>query len=69
MKRVLAAGAGAVLFTVIGYGAVELFASWYGPRYIRSDSDIGDAYMIALAFILLSAIAGGVLGFKWGAER
>lgn len=46
------------------YGLVELFALWYGPRYIKSDSDIGDAFMVALGFTLVCLMAGGVLGYR-----
>lgn len=64
MKRLLFTLLGAVLFALVSYGLVELFALWYGPRYIKSDSDIGDAFMASLAFMLAFLVAGGVLGYK-----
>lgn len=64
MKRLLFTLVGAALFAVASYGLVELFALWYGPRYIKSDSDIGDAYMAALGFMLACLVGGGVLGYR-----
>ncbi|ANH67023.1 hypothetical protein [Mitsuaria sp. 7] len=69
MKRALFAVLGAVLFALLSYGLVELFALWYGPRYIRSDSDIGDAFMGALAFMLVCMITGGIVGYRWASRR
>ena len=65
MKRLLFTLVGAALFAVASYGLVELFALWYGPRYIKSDSDIGDAFMVALGFMLACLVAGGVFGYRF----
>ncbi|TXD78750.1 hypothetical protein FUT87_20570 [Mitsuaria sp. TWR114] len=69
MKRALFTLLGAVVFALVSYGLVELFASWYGPRYIKSDSDIGDAFMMSLGFMLICLIAGGIVGFKWASRK
>ncbi|ALV08379.1 hypothetical protein DES44_0512 [Roseateles depolymerans] len=55
---------GAAVFGVASYGLVDLFASWYGPRYIRSDQDIGQAYVWSLGFMLICLIAGAITGFR-----
>ncbi|WP_343640420.1 hypothetical protein [Roseateles sp.] len=64
MKRLLFTILGAALFDRVSYALVELFALWYAPRYIKSDSDIGNSFMAALGLIVLCSIAGGVLGFR-----
>ena len=69
MQRLLFAITGAIVLALASYGLVELFALWYGPRHIKSDSDIGDAFMTALAFMLICLIAGGVVGFRWAGRR
>lgn len=69
MKRLICALVGATLFGGLSYGLVELFASWYAPRYIHSDSDINDVYMASLCFMLVCVIAGGAFGFSWGRTR
>ena len=69
MKRALFTLLGAVVFALVSYGLVELFASWYGPRYIKSDSDIGNAFMVSLGFMLICLIAGGIVGFKWAGRK
>lgn len=69
MKRALFTFIGAIVFTLVSYGLVELFALWYGPRHIKSDSDIGDAFMVALGFMLVCLIAGGVIGYRFSARK
>ena len=69
MTRALFTLLGATVFALAAYGLVELFAAWYGPRYIRSDSDIGEAFMASLAFIVASLIAGGVAGFRLSGRK
>lgn len=69
MKRLLFALIGGALFGFASYGLVELVSSWYAPRYIRSDSDIGDAFMVSLGFMLMCVIAGAVLGYRRGGRR
>jgi hypothetical protein len=65
MKRALFTLVGATAFALASYGLVELFAAWYGPRFVRSDADIGKAFMTALAFMAACLIAGGYLGYRW----
>ena len=65
MKRLFFTLMGAALFAIASYGLVELFALWYGPRYIKSDSDIGDAFMVVLGFMLACLIGGGMLGYRF----
>ncbi|PIM55042.1 hypothetical protein CS062_00460 [Roseateles chitinivorans] len=69
MKRALFTIVGALLFALGSYGLVELSASWYGPRHIRSDSDIGDAFMASLVFMAICSIVGGALGFMGATGR
>lgn len=64
LLRVVGLVIGAVVFAIASYGLVELFASWYGPRYIRSDDDITRAYMGSLVFMLACLIAGATMGFR-----
>ncbi len=64
LLRILGLVTGVAVFAFVSYGLVELFASWYGPRYIKSDDDIGQAYMGCLAFMLVCLIAGAVTGFR-----
>lgn len=64
LPRVLGLVTGAAAFAIVSYGLVGLFASWYGPRYIKSDHDIGQAYMGSLAFMLVCLIAGAIVGFR-----
>ncbi|PVY66993.1 hypothetical protein C8E08_4422 [Paracidovorax citrulli] len=40
------------------------FAAWYGPRYIRSDNDIGDLIMISLGVCCLAFMLGGWVGYR-----
>lgn len=64
MKPFVYALLGAMLFAVLAYGLVDAFAHWYRPRFIQSDSDIGEAHMWSLVFLLCCTIAGGILGFR-----
>ena len=61
-KLALAAVCGSVA-AVVSYYLVELFAHWYGPRYIKSDDDIGTIYMVSLVFMALCTVGGAVAGF------
>jgi hypothetical protein len=64
MLRVLSISTGAVTFGLLAHGLVSVAAYWYGPRYIKSDADIGDAFMVALCILLLAALVGGFFGNK-----
>lgn len=69
MKRTFFTLLGAIAFLLTSYVLARLFGSWYGPRFIESDSDINDAYMGSLIFVLVSVIAGAIAGFKLGGRR
>ena len=73
MLRLLSISAGFVAFGLIAHGLLSAFAFWYGPRYIKSDADIGEAYVVALCTLLVSALLGGFVGnevFKrWAVSR
>jgi hypothetical protein len=57
-------------FVLIGAGAAHVavrllatvFANWYGPRYINSDADIDQVFMVLLGVLMVATVAGGVLG-------
>ncbi|WP_019701959.1 hypothetical protein [Paracidovorax oryzae] len=52
---------GALFAAAAYFGMFHGFAAWYGPRYIRSDNDIGDLIMISLGVCCLAFMLGG-----WG---
>jgi len=62
MKRLLFILVGAFTIGALAYGAIDLFGRWYGPRYIKSDSDINDIYVVFLGILAVGIIGGGVLG-------
>jgi hypothetical protein len=62
MKRLLYVLCGAVLFGAIGYVGIQLFANWYGLRFVRSDEDIGMIYSILLGVLGVCLLAGGISG-------
>ena len=64
MKRLLYVVAGAALAYAVGYIAVSLFAHWYEPRFIRSDDDIGIAFVWSLVVLVVFSVVGAVLGNK-----
>jgi hypothetical protein len=68
MKRLFFIVVGAVIIDSLAYGAIDLFGRWYGPRYIKSDSDISDIYMVFLGILVLGIIAGGFVG-NWFYKR
>ena len=54
-----------LVFAVMAYfGTCHVSAAWYGPRYIRSDNDIGDLIMISLGVCCLAFILGGWVGYR-----
>ncbi|AVS81776.1 hypothetical protein [Paracidovorax avenae] len=53
------------LFAAAAYfGMFHGFAAWYGPRYIRSDNDIGDLILISLGVCCLAFLLGGWVGYR-----
>jgi hypothetical protein len=61
MMRFACTLCGVVLFAVGGYFLIYLFTNWYGPRYVESDEDISNIYLLSLFALTLFAIFGGVL--------
>lgn len=55
-----------------GYAVIRLlapfFLNWYGPKYIQSDEDIGEIFMVLLVVLVAATIIGGVLG-NWFFKR
>ncbi|MFD2298927.1 hypothetical protein QRO11_08825 [Paracidovorax citrulli] len=63
--KILWAIFGGSLFAAAAYlGMFHGFAAWYGPRYIRSDNDIGDLIMISLGVCCLAFMLGGWVGYR-----
>ncbi len=62
LKTLLASLAGAVTIGFIAYWVIAIFANWYGPRFIKSDEDIGNIYVVALSIQALSVVAGAFIG-------
>ena len=64
---------GAAIAGFAAYWVLEAFGYWYGPRYIKSEEDIGNIYMVFLSLLMLAILGGAVLGFrvyrKWSAMR
>ncbi len=69
IRGTLYALCGAVAAGMLSYFIADLFAHWYGPRFIRSDSDINDAYLGCLIFMAISVALGAVLGYRRGREK
>ncbi len=55
---------GALFAAAAYFGMFHGFAAWYGPRYIRSDNDIGDLIMISLGVCCLAFMLGGWVGYR-----
>ncbi len=55
---------GALFAAAEYFGMFHGFAAWYGPRYIRSDNDIGDLIMISLGVCCLAFMLGGWVGYR-----
>jgi hypothetical protein len=62
MRRLLFILVGAFAIGALAYGAIDLFGRWYGSRYIKSDSDINDIFVVFLGILAVGIIGGGVLG-------
>ncbi|WP_152034564.1 hypothetical protein [Paracidovorax avenae] len=69
MKRLLYALCGAFAAGTLSYAIADVFTHWYGPRFIRSDSDINDAYMGCLIFMAISVVLGAVMGYRRAREK
>lgn len=56
----------------VGYIVIRLlapfFLNWYGPKYIHSDEDIGEIFMVLLVVLIAVTIIGGLLG-NWLFKR
>lgn len=63
LKAVAACVVGAVALGAIAYGLLDLFGSWYGPRYIRSDEDIGTIFMVMLGVQVAATVGGAIAGY------
>lgn len=66
MKRFLYSLFGAIVGSLLSYFLADIFTRWYGPRYIKSDSDINEIYVICLAFMALCFVIGAIVGFRRG---
>lgn len=62
MKRFFFILMGALTIGSVAYGVIGVFARWYGSRFIKSDSDINDIYIVFLGILALGVIGGGALG-------
>lgn len=69
VRTALATLVGAALFWTVAHYALDAFAYWYGPRYIRSDEDINDAFLAMLVAELVLLFVGAYLGYRWGRRR
>lgn len=69
MKRFIYALCGALGSGVFSYFLVNAFSFWYGPRYIRSDSDINTVFLWSLIFMAFCMIFGAALGYYRGRSR
>lgn len=66
MQRILYALICAAIGGLLSYFLADIFTRWYGPRYIKSDSDINEIYIICLAFMALFFVIGAIVGFLRG---
>ncbi len=64
MKILWAISWGALFAAAAYIGMFQGFSAWYGPRYIRSDNDIGDLVMISLGVCCLAFMLGGWVGYR-----
>jgi hypothetical protein len=62
LVRLLCILVGAIALSLVFYKLIGPVGHWYELNFARNDSDLGQAYMIALAVQLLALIAGGWLG-------
>ena len=60
--RLLCILVGAIALSLVFYKLIGPVGHWYELNFARSDGDLGQAYMVALAVQLLALIAGGWLG-------
>lgn len=64
MKRLLYIVSAALLAYGLGYIAVSVFAYWYEPRFIKSDDDLGIAFVWSLGFLGVCVLIGALFGNK-----
>ncbi|WCM86544.1 hypothetical protein [Acidovorax sp. NCPPB 3576] len=69
MKRFIYAFCGALCAGVLSFLLVNAFSQWYGPRYIKSDSDINSAFLWSLIFMVFCLILGALFGYRQGRAR
>jgi hypothetical protein len=62
LVRLLCILVGAIALSLVFYKLIGPVGHWYELNFARNDSDLGQAYMVALAVQLLALIAGGWLG-------
>ncbi|MCL2590658.1 MAG: hypothetical protein FWD67_07235 [Betaproteobacteria bacterium] len=60
---------GATILFNVAYWIIWLFAVWYEPRYIRSDSDIDAVFLPTLVILILSILVGAYLGYRWARKQ
>ena len=68
VKRLAFVLAGTIIFGLVAYASTNAFGYWYGPRYIKSDSDINDIYIVFLIILVVGIIGGGFIG-NWAYGR
>ena len=64
VKRIISIALGAALFYGVGYLFIAMFARWYEPRYIKSDDEIGVAFVASLAVLFALTTLGAFVGNK-----
>ncbi|MDA8447421.1 hypothetical protein [Paracidovorax valerianellae] len=69
MKRFLYATCGALGSVILSYLIVNAFSYWYGPRYIKSDSDINTVFLWSLIFMAFCLVLGAIFGYRQGRPR
>lgn len=62
MKQLFFILGGAAIVGLTAYLLLGQFANWYGPRYIQSDEDISNVFLVFLGVVAISVIAGGIGG-------
>lgn len=62
MRRLVFLLIGGALAYAVWVGLLHLFAPWYEARFVRSDDDIGVAYVWSLIALLTFICAGAYAG-------
>jgi membrane associated rhomboid family serine protease len=66
--RILSIVVGAITLGFVFYKLIGPVGHWYELNFAKSDDDLGQAYMVALAVQLVALLAGGLLG-DWAFRR